>query len=168
MALMSVPPRAMVTLVGDIELEVVRQIPAPIEQVFARLVDIAGYNDWMPGKGSMLRRTQQTSPGEPTVGTTYLDETSLGSTPGEIAELDAPRRLVFHWWDHSKAGKVKLEGWPGYSLEAMDDDTTLVRHHATMQTYGLYRAATPLLRRLALRERTATMDALAASFAVHV
>jgi uncharacterized protein YndB with AHSA1/START domain len=154
----------MMTLMGVIEFELVRHIRAPIEQVFSRLADIDGHNDWMPKKGSILRRTQQLSPGEPTLGTTYLDETSYGPTPGDIVEFDPPHKLVYHWWDKSKAGKVKLEGWPGYSLEVGDQDTTLVRHHAKMHTYGLYQLATPLLRRIAVRERTATVDALKVSF----
>ena len=65
----------MVALVGIIEFEVVRSIGAPIEQVFARLADIEGHNDWMPKKGTMLKRSIQTSPGEAQVGTTYIDET---------------------------------------------------------------------------------------------
>jgi uncharacterized protein YndB with AHSA1/START domain len=158
------PRKAIVTLVGVIELEVVRHIRAPIEQVFSRLADIDGHNDWMPKRGSILRHTQQTSTGEPTLGTTYLDDTSFGATPGEVVEFDPPHKLVYHWWEKSRSGKVKLEGWPGYSLEVSDSRTTLVRHHATMQAYGLYRLATPLLRRLAVRERTATVDALQASF----
>jgi uncharacterized protein YndB with AHSA1/START domain len=150
--------------VGFIEFEVTREIRAPIEQVFSRLADIDGHNAWMPKKGSMLRRTQQTSPGEPALGTTYLDKTSFGPTPGEVVEFDPPHRLVYHWWDRSKAGKLKLEGWPGYTIEVTDGHTTLVRHHASMRTYGLYRVATPFLGRLAVRERTATVDALQASF----
>lgn len=150
---------------GAVEFELERTIQAPIKQVFARLADITGYDDWMPEKGSMLRRTVQTSPGEPTLGTTYLDETSYGPTPGEIVEFEPPHTLVFHWWDKSKSGKLKLEGWPGYSMDADGQGATLVRHHAKMQTYGLYRLATPVLRRIALKERTATIEALAASFA---
>lgn len=118
----------------------------------------------MPRKGSILRGTRQTSPGEPGLGTTFVDDTVFGPTPGEIVEFDAPHTLVYHWWDSSKSGKLKTEGWPGYSLESADDHTTLVRHHAKMHTYGRYRLATPLLRRLAVRERTTTLDALRASF----
>ena len=75
------------------------------------------------------------------------------------------RSLAF-WasWAKSRAGKVRLEGWPSYSLEATDRDTTIVRHHAKMHTHGPYRAATPLLRRIALKERTTTVEALKASF----
>jgi uncharacterized protein YndB with AHSA1/START domain len=149
---------------GVIEFDLVRTIRAPIEDVFARLADINGHNDWMPQKGSILRQTRQTSPGEPTLGTTFLDQTAYGSTPGEIVEFQAPRVLVYHWWDSSKSGKLKAEGWPGYSLESTDDTTTLVRHHAKMHTYRLYRLATPLFRRIAMKERTATVDALKASF----
>ncbi len=149
---------------GVIEFELERLVHAPIERVFARLADIEGYNDWMPRKGSIRRHTRQTSAGEPTLGTTFLDETSLGRTPGEIVDFEAPHRLVYHWWDRSRSGRLKVEGWPGYVLEAQGPDSTLVRHHARMQTYGLYRAVTPVLRRLALRERTTTIEALKASF----
>ena len=97
---------------GVIEFELTRTVDARIEDVFARLADVEGHNDWMPKKGSMLRRTQQTSPGAPALGTTYLDETSYGPTPGEIAEFEPPHTLVYHWWDRSKAGRLKLEGWP--------------------------------------------------------
>ena len=156
--------RLILSPMGVIEFELERTIKAPIEDVFARLVDIDGHNDWMPKKGSILRHTQQTSPGEPTLGTTFLDETTYGPTPGEIVELRAPHTLVYHWWDSSKSGRLKTEGWPGYSLERADDNTTLVRHHAKMHTYRLYRLATPLLRRIAVKERTTTVDALKASF----
>jgi len=156
--------RLILSPMGVIEFEVERTIKAPIEDVFARLVDINGHNDWMPKKGSILRHTQQTSPGEPTLGTTFLDETTYGPTPGEIVELHAPHTLVYHWWDRSTSGRLQTEGWPGYSLESAADNTTLVRHHAKMHTYRLYRLATPLLRRIAVKERTTTVDALKASF----
>ncbi|HEX6148747.1 SRPBCC family protein [Nocardioides sp.] len=149
---------------GVVEFELQRTVRAPIAQVFARLADITGYGAWMPRKASILRRTQQTSPGEPGLGTTYLDATSFGPTPGEIIEFQPPHTLVFHWWDSSRGGRVKVEGWPGYTLKSEGADTTLVRHHATLHTYGSYRLATPVLRRIALRERTTTIEALRASF----
>lgn len=149
---------------GVVEFELDRTVDAGIEEVFARLADIDSYSDWMPKTGSMLRRTRQTSAGAPTLGTTYLDETSFGPTPGDIADFQPPHTLVYHWWDESKAGRRKLEGWPAYRLEARDGGTTLVRHHATLRTYGLYRLVTPVLRRIAKKERTATLEALAASF----
>ena len=147
-----------------IEFEIERSIPAPIDQVFARLVDIEGHNAWMAGRGSMLRRTRLTSPGPPAVGTTFIDETSQGSVPGEIAELDAPHTLVFHWWDASRSGSIKYEGWPSYHLQAAGDGQTLVRHRARLMAYGVWGLGAPILRRLALKERTTTVDALKASF----
>lgn len=118
----------MLSPMGVIEFELERTIKAPIEDVFARLADINGHKEWMPKKGSILRHTHQTSPGEPTLRTRFLDETVYGPTPGEIVEFHAPHTLVYHWWDGSKSGKLKAEGWPGYSLESADDNTTLVRH----------------------------------------
>ncbi|MGV8910473.1 MAG: SRPBCC family protein [Propionicimonas sp.] len=147
-----------------IEFELERTIQAPIDQVFARLVDINGHNDWVAKKGSILQHTRQTSPGEPAVGTTYVDQTSQGQVQGEIVGLEAPTSVVYHWWATSRSGKLTMEGWPGYSLEAMGASGTLLRHHATLKTYGLYRLAAPILTRIALRERTATVDALKASF----
>src|SRR5688572_27379677 len=139
-----------------IEFELVRTVRAPVEQVYARLLDIDGYNTWMAGSGSMLKRTRQTSPGEPAAGTTFVDETSQGALPGEIAELEAPHTIVFHWWEKSKSGKFKFEGWPSYHLESTGADTTLVRHRATLVPYGVWRLGTPILRRLAVKERTTT------------
>lgn len=149
--------------VKGIEFDLVRTIPAPVEDVFGRLADIDGHNAWMPQKGSILRRTHQTSPGAPGAGTTYVDDTRFGPTPGEIIEYDPPTVIVFHWWDNA-SGRLKMEGWPGYALEAVDRGATLVRHHAKMEPYGIYRLATPVLRRIAVRERSTTMDALARSF----
>ncbi|RYU11803.1 SRPBCC family protein [Nocardioides iriomotensis] len=147
-----------------VELELERTIPAPIDQVFARLVDIEGHNDWMAGTKSMLKHTRQTSPGEPAVGTTFVDETRQGSMPGEIAEMEAPHTIVFHWWETSKSGRLTFEGWPSYHLQPSRDGETLVRHRAKLVSYGVWRLGTPLWRRLAVRERTITIDALKASF----
>jgi uncharacterized protein YndB with AHSA1/START domain len=147
-----------------IEFELERTIRAPIDQVFVRLADIEGHNDWMAGTKSMLRHTRQTSPGEPAVGTTFVDETSQGPMPGEIAELAAPHTIVFHWWEKSKSGRLKFEGWPSYHLQSVGDGETLVRHRAKLVPYGMWRLAAPVLRRFAVRERTITVDALKASF----
>ena len=148
----------------SIEFELESTIQAPIDQVFARLVDIEGYNEWMAKKGSMLKQTRLTSPGEPTVGTTFVDETSQGALPGEISELQAPSKVVFHWWEKSKKGKLKFEGWPGYSLQSSGENATLVRHHAKLNIHGAYRLAAPVFRWMAIRERTVTLDSLTASF----
>ena len=146
----------------DFELE--RTIRAPIGEVFARLVDIDGHNTWMAHTGSMLEHTRQTSPGEPTVGTTFVDETTQGSMPGEIAEMEAPHTIVFHWWEKSTSGRLKFEGWPSYHLQPAGDDLTRVRHRGRLVSYGVWRLGRPIWRRFAVKERTITLDALAASF----
>ncbi|WP_404386507.1 hypothetical protein LL946_08015 [Knoellia locipacati] len=152
---------------GVVEFEMERIIHAPIEDVFDRLADIDGHNDWMPTKGTILHHSEKTSPGPIGVGTTFLDQTIVGWTPGDVTEFERPTTLVYHWWDKTRRGKVTAEGWPGYRLEAKGDHTTLVHHHARLETHGLYRLATPVLHWLAVRERTATIDALELSFGRH-
>ena len=150
---------------GDVEFEIERTVAAPIGEVFARLADIEGHNAWVPGRGSILRGTRQTSPGPVAAGTTYEDRTRMGTMPGEIAELDAPSRIVYHWWDRSSSGTTRMEGWPGYTLEAVGEAETLVRHHVRLRANGIRALGTPVLRIIARRERTATLDALVRSFA---
>lgn len=150
---------------GVIEFDVVRTIAAPIDEVFDRLADIDGYGEWMPKRGSLLRQTQQTSPGPVGLGTTYFDQTSAGDTPGDIVEFVRPTAIVFHWWDASSNGRFKAEGWPGYRLEAVGRSSTEVHHHARLQVYGFSRLMTPVYRWLARRERTVVVEALQASFA---
>lgn len=147
-----------------IEFELVRTIRAPIDQVFARLVDIDGYNVWMANRGSMLRHTRQTSPGAPAVGTTFIDVTTQGTALGEITEFEAPHTVVFHWWETSTSGRLTFEGWPSYHLQPSGDTETLVRHRGKLVSYGVWRLGTPIWRRFAVKERTTTVDALKASF----
>jgi len=150
---------------ADVELVIERTVAAPIGEVFARLADIEGHNSWVPGRGSILRGTRQTSPGPVAAGTTYEDRTRMGTMPGEVEELDAPNRIVYHWWDRSSSGTTRMEGWPGYTLEAVGERETLVRHDVRLRANGIRALATPVLRIIARRERTATMDALVRSFA---
>ena len=93
----------------------------------------------------MLGHTRQTSPGEPTVGTTFVDETSPGSMPGEIAELEAPHTILFHWWETSTSGKLEFEGWPSYRLQPAGDNETQVRHRGTRSTRSRRLSRTPHL-----------------------
>lgn len=153
----------MLSAMGTAEFALQRTVPAPVDEVFARLADIEGHNDWMPGKRSIHKRSRLTSSGPVGVGTTYADETLFGTAAGEVLEHDPPRRLVYHW-RQTMLGRVTAEGWLGYTLEPASGGGTEVRHDARLQTHGLYRAATPMLRRIALRERTTTVDALVASF----
>ena len=98
-------------------------------------------------------------------GTTYEDSTLFGKAPGEVETFEQPTRLVYHWAQKAPWGSMLAEGWPGYTLEAVGPQETLVRHDARLRTYGIYGPATPVMKRIALRERTAVLDALEASFA---
>ena len=153
-----------VPAMGNIAFELQRVVNAPADQVFERLADINGHNDWMPAKGSIRKHSEQTSPGAPGRGTTYVDQTSMGTAPGEIEVFEPARRLVYHWWDKTGSGKLKYEGWPGYTLEEQADGTTLVRHDARITTYGIYNLAVPMFRVMARKERTVTLEALVRSF----
>ena len=55
-------PGHILRTMGVIDVELERRINASMHDVFARLSDIEGHNEWMPKKGSILRHTQQTSP----------------------------------------------------------------------------------------------------------
>lgn len=148
----------------EVEIEIQRTVGAPVAEVFARLADIEGHNRWMPARGSIRRSSRQTSPGPVGVGTTYEDDTRMGRMPGEVSEHSAPHRLVYHWWDATSSGRVKMEGWPGYTLEAVGERETLVRHDVRLRANGLYALGTPVLRIFARRERTVTLEALVRSF----
>ena len=149
---------------GEAELHLERMVKAPITAVFERLADIEGINEWQPHKGSIRRKSVQTSPGPVGLGTTYEDSTLFGKAPGEVETFEQPTRLVFHWWQKAPWGAKLAEGWPGYTLEAVSEDETLVRHDARLKTYGVYGPAIPVMKRIAVRERTAVLDALEASF----
>ena len=149
---------------GVAELDLHRTIKAPIADVFDRLADVEGHNTWLPRKGSIRRSSRTTSPGPTGVGTTYEDSTLFGRAPGEVVTFDRPERLVYHWWQKAPWGATLAEGWPGYTLTSVGERETLVRHQAQLRTYGIYGPATPMMKRIALRERNAVLDALEASF----
>ena len=149
---------------GEAELHLERMIKAPIEAVFDKLADIESINEWQPRKGSIRRGSRKTSEGPVGLGTTYEDSTLFGKAPGEVSAFAQPTELEYHWWQDAPWGARLAEGWPGYTLEPVSENETLVRHYARLRTYGLYGPATPVMKRIALRERTAVLDALEASF----
>lgn len=141
-----------------IRVEIHETIARPIEDVFERLVDIPGYAEWMPDDGLFVTCSKD-SDGPVGVGTTYTDETRLGTARGEIAEFERPNRVVFHYTARL-LGMTALEGWPGYELERDGEGGTRVHHLAEARAYGPFKLARPLLRRLARRERQRTVNAL--------
>lgn len=150
---------------GTTNWEIVRTVSAPIEEVFARLSDIEGHNEWMPQDGSSIRsRSEKTSPGETGLGTTYVDYTKFGATPGEIAVFEPPTRLVYHWQDSTRAGRVSMEGWLDYTLEAQGDRATVVRHSVRLAAHRFYNVVLPVFSVVAKRERKVVLLGLARSF----
>jgi len=75
-------------------IEIIRHIDVPIGEVFARLIDLPGYSEWLPEE-SFSRRSEFTSDDPVGVGTTYIDRTKGGAYLGEITELEESSRVVF-------------------------------------------------------------------------
>jgi uncharacterized protein YndB with AHSA1/START domain len=146
-----------------IRVDIHETIRKPVEQVFARLVDIGGYREWRPGGGGIFLTCSQDSPGAVGEGTRYTDRTRLGTVRGEVAVFDPPRRVIFHYTSRL-FGRTMIEGWPGYTLESDGAGGTRLHHHAEARTYGPFRLLEPLIQRIANRERAATVRALKESF----
>lgn len=149
---------------APIRVEIDAVIERPIEQVFDRLVDIPGYNDWMPRSGLFVSCTTRAA--DPVrEGTSYVDRTRLGPVHGEVVAFERPTRVVFHYTARM-LGTTVMEGWPGYELEPAGDTSTRVRHVATGQPRSFFRLLRPLVQWLAENERRRTVDALKQSFAL--
>ena len=143
---------------GAVDFMLERRVAAPPAEVFARLVDIEAYNEWMPRKGSIRRRSEQTSTGNPAVGTTYVDHTRMGRFVGEVTEHVPATRIAFSetlsWFD-----RPLTRARPSYVLEA-DGDSTVVHHVAEGELYGPMRLLKPVAAWMATRERTHTVASL--------
>ncbi len=139
-----------------------RHIEQPVEVVFARLVDIDGYGEWLPRslifKGGGLREPER----DIEVGTEFVDRTPFGRFHGEVTELDPPRRVAFEQKLH-QFGKLMFVSKPSYTLEPTDDGTKVI-HDAVGETYGPTRLFEQLVRVLASQERSRTIDQLQESF----
>ena len=146
-----------------IEFELQRTIRAPIDEVFARLVDIEGHNDWMAETGSMLKHTRQTSR---KAHRRY--DVRRRHEPGRNARGDRRAGGAAHdrlpLVGEVEVGQAQVRGLAELPPGALGDSETLVRHRAKLVSYGVWRLGTPIWRRFAVKERTITVDALKASF----
>lgn len=141
-----------------IHVEIDRTIDRPVADVFARLVDIEGYNRWMSRRG-IFRSVTCDSDGPVRQGTRYTDRTSVGIVRGDISEFDAPRKVVFHYTS-DLLGRRMIEGWPGYTLEADGPDRTRVHHFGNARLFGPWKLLQPVFQWMANRERRLTVESL--------
>lgn len=145
-----------------IELEVETDIAQPVDDVFARLTDIDHYQDWLP-KSLVFRGGGVATPiGEVTHGTEFIDVTPLGRLSGIVTVFEPPTHIAFEQ-TLRRLGKTVFVSRPSHELFATEGGTHL-RHHGEAEVFGILAPAEPLIRFLAVRERTRVVDALARSF----
>ena len=131
-------------------IEIIRHIDAPIREMFARLIDLPGYSEWLPEE-SFSRRSEFTSDDLVGVGTTYIDRTKGGAYLGEITELEDLSRAVFRQ-RLSKWGIPIEEPLQTNVLEEVDGGTT-VHHRWEGRSFGPLRLVYNLSRRSTVKER---------------
>ena len=144
--------------------QVESMVAAPIDDVFARLVDLPNWNAWLdPECGSDGCRF--TSDGPVGLGTTYEDDIKGGlGLPGEIVEFDAPNRVVF-LNRLTVEGELVLQSRLVYSLRPTSPDSTLVEHDFTAEFFGAMADREDGMRELILQERARIGESLIQSFA---
>src|SRR5215217_2410954 len=132
-------------------------IDRPIEAVFDRVADLAGYGTWMHRTG-LFRRCGQTSDGPLGKGTAYFDASRMGTFRGEVTDYQPPSRIGFRetlrWF-----GSDVMEARPEYFLEA-DPERTIVYHVAEGDLFGWMRLMKPAAALLAKNERERTLGSL--------
>lgn len=140
-----------------IRVEIETTIDCPIDEVFDRLININDYSQWLPQDG-IFRSTNQLSEGQIGLGTTYIDQTTVGTFQGEIIAFERPTTVVFchrlHW-----LGMAVMETRPGYELQAIDGSTKL-HHTAEGRLFGLFKLMHPRAASIARKERNRTVNAL--------
>lgn len=144
-----------------IEIDVDRDIDAPVEDVFARLVDLKGYASWLPEESESLEYAL-TSDGPITVGSTYVEKTKHGPESGQVVELDEPTRLVFR----NRFSKLRIpleEKIHTYELRPAGNGTNMY-YHFEWKLFGPLRLMERLGARVATKDRNLVFDALKASF----
>ena len=138
--------------------EVDTTIGRPVGDVFERLTRISEYSSWLP-PSIVFTTCRQTSEGPVAPGTTYDDVTKLGTLRGEVSDVAAPLRVVFHetlrW-----LGRPVMEARMEYALRPDAAGRTEVHHVAEGELRGAFGLAEPLVVMLARRERQRTIDAL--------
>lgn len=140
-----------------IRVELDTTIARPIEDVFAQLIDLAGYARWMPRRDLFIG-CDVTSAGPMGVGTTYYDKTWMGTFRGDVVAFRAPTTIAFsetlRW-----LGVRVMEARPAYELFATPAGTD-VHHVAVGECFGAFRLMAPVCAWMARGERKRTLRAL--------
>jgi uncharacterized protein YndB with AHSA1/START domain len=140
-----------------IRVELDTTISRPIEDVFAQLIDLAGYARWMPRRDLFIG-CDVTSDGPMGVGTAYYDKTWMGTFRGEVVAFRAPTTVAFsetlRW-----LGMRVMEARPAYELVATEAGTD-VHHVGEGECFGAFRLMTPVCAWMARGERKRTLRAL--------
>lgn len=137
-------------------------VDAPVGDVFARLIDLPGYREWMHRTG-LFRRCVWTMDGTPAIGAQYADSTRMGTFRGEVADLDPPSCVVFREtlrWPGGAKADARME----YVLEA-NDGGTAVHHVSQTELTGWMHLMRPVARLMVRSERKRTLRSLTRSFA---
>jgi uncharacterized protein YndB with AHSA1/START domain len=132
-------------------------IQRPIEDVFARVVDVSHYSDWMSRRG-VFKESRQCSEGPVGRGTSFIDRGRMGIARGEVVEFEAPGRVVFQerlrWF-----GAPVLEARLRYDLEPTPEGTA-VHHVAESTLFGAFRVMKPMVGVIGRGERRRTVESL--------
>jgi uncharacterized protein YndB with AHSA1/START domain len=140
-----------------VRVEVDTVIARPIEDVFAQLVDLRSYREWMP-RLDLFIRSDVMSKGPMVVGTTYYDKTWMGTYRGEVVQLQAPTTVAFR--ETLRWGGMRVaEARPVYQLLSKDAGTE-VHHVGEGEFFGIFRLMGPVGAWIARGERKRTVRAL--------
>jgi uncharacterized protein YndB with AHSA1/START domain len=144
-------------MMSGVRVEIDEVIARPIEQVFERATDLSRYADWMPHTG-VFRNCSQVSAGPVRLGTTYLDQSRMGSFRGEISEFERPSRVVYKEtlrWFGTPVVVARIE----YEFSP-DPRGTAVHHVAESELHGIFRLMRPMVAVIGRGERQRTVTAL--------
>lgn len=83
--------RTMTSLVRTVETST--PIAADPDEVFALIIDLPGYNDWLPHSAA-YKGTTEISGNPLTVGSKYVERSPSGTRQGEVVQLDHAQRHV--------------------------------------------------------------------------
>lgn len=71
------------------------EIRAPAVDIFAAIIDLPGYNRWLP-ESSAFKGTTEVSTNPVRLGTTYIEPGPSGVRYGQVTEFEEPTKVTFH------------------------------------------------------------------------